>query len=205
MSPYFSSYYDTKERFCSYWHQIDEVLQLQPKAVLEVGIGNGFLTRYLRQRGTSVTTLDIDYDLVPDVTGSVLRLPFSDDSFDVVTCYEVLEHLPYTDFSTALKELARVSTSGVLISLPDVSTVYRFYLSLPRMRPFKKLIPHPYPRPISHICDGQHHWEMGKKGYDLKRLKNDILRSGLKILKTYRVFEMPYHRFFILETSVSSL
>jgi ubiquinone/menaquinone biosynthesis C-methylase UbiE len=204
MSPYFTSYYDTKERFCSYWHQIDEVLQLQPNTVLEVGIGNGFVTRYLRKKGTSVTTLDIDYDLVPDVTGSVLRLPFSDTSFDVVTCYEVLEHLPYADFSEALKELARVSRSYVLLSVPDLTTVYKFYLSLPRIRPIKKLIPHPYPRPISHIYDGQHYWEIGKRGYDLKRIKYDILRSSLRIIRTYRVFEMQYHRFFILAKIVTS-
>jgi ubiquinone/menaquinone biosynthesis C-methylase UbiE len=174
------------------------VLHLQPNTVLEVGIGNGFVTRYLRNRGTSVTTLDINYDLVPDVTGSVLGLPFSDASFDLVTCYEVLEHLPYTDFSAALGELARVSRSYVLLSLPDVTTVYKFYLSLPRIKPFKKLIPHPYPRPISHTYDGQHYWEIGKRGYDLKRIKHDILRSSLRIIKTYRVFEMQYHRFFIL-------
>lgn len=205
MSPYFTSHYDTKERFCSYWHQIDEVLQLQPNTVLEVGIGNGFVTRYLRKGGISVTTFDKDYDLVPDVTGSVLILPFSDASFEVVTCYEVLEHMPYTDFSAPLKELARVSRSYVLLFLSDVTTVYKFYLCLPRIRRFKKLNPHPYPRPISHTYDGQHYWEIGKREYDLKRIKYDILRSSLRIIRTDRVFEMPYHRFFILAKLLTCL
>ena len=79
--------YDTKERFCSYWHQIHEVLSLKnPGEVLEVGIGNRFVSRYLRDRGVNVTTLDIDKDLKPDVVGAVLDIPFPKASFQVVMC-----------------------------------------------------------------------------------------------------------------------
>ena len=82
MYPYFKSSYDTKERFCSYWHQLDEVITLKPKEVLEIGIGNSFLTRYLKERDIKVTTLDIEHELRPDVAGSVLFLPFYYSSFD---------------------------------------------------------------------------------------------------------------------------
>ena len=50
--------YDTKERFCSYWHQIQEILSLNPKNTLEIGIGNGFVSKYLKQRGFNVITLN---------------------------------------------------------------------------------------------------------------------------------------------------
>ncbi len=100
--------YDTKERFISYWHQIHEVISLEPKKVLEVGIGNGFVTRYLREKEWDVTTLDIVSKLRPDVAGSVLSMPFEDAAFDVVACFEVLEPLPYDDFPKALKELHRI-------------------------------------------------------------------------------------------------
>ena len=78
--------YDTKERFCSYWHHMHEVLLLNPSEVLEVGIGNGFVSRYLRDRGVNVTTLDIDKDLKPDVVGAVLDIPFPKASLKVVMC-----------------------------------------------------------------------------------------------------------------------
>jgi len=79
--------YDTKERFCSYWCQIHEVLSLKnPGEVLEVGIGNGFVSRYLRDRGVNVIALDIDKELKPDVVGSVLDIPFPKTSFKVVMC-----------------------------------------------------------------------------------------------------------------------
>lgn len=196
---YFNESYDTKERFISYWHQINEIISLKPKKVLEVGVGNGFVRRYLRDKGIDVTTLDITYELQPDVSASVLAIPFASELFYVVACYEVLEHLPYSNFEKALREIYRVSKKHVILSLPDVTTVYRFNIELPRMKPIKKLISHPFPRPTDHEFGGQHYWEIGKTGYALNKIKTDIVRSGFDIIKTYRVFEFYYHRFFLLK------
>jgi len=41
---YFNEKYDSKSRFISYWHQIYEIVRLRPKNVLEIGIGNGFVS-----------------------------------------------------------------------------------------------------------------------------------------------------------------
>jgi ubiquinone/menaquinone biosynthesis C-methylase UbiE len=191
--------YDTKERFCSYWHQIAEVLSLNATQVLEIGVGNAFASNYLKDKGLDVTTLDIEHTLNPLVVASVLAIPFPKDSFEVVTCYEVLEHLPYKDFNPALKELARVSQRYVIISLPDVTTTYRINIELPRIKPIKKLVSHPFPRPANHTFDGYHYWEIGKKQYPFAKIQKDIKLSSLKILKSYRVFEFYYHRFFLLE------
>ena len=193
--------YDTKERFISYWHQIHEIISLEPKKVLEVGIGNGFLTRYLREKGWDVTTLDIVSELRPDVAGSVLSLPFGDTAFDVVTCFEVLEHLPYDDFTKALEELRRVSRRHLILSVPDHTAVYRVNIELPRMKPIKRLVPHPFPKPPPHEFDGEHYWIIGKSNYPLEKISHDIERTGFKIVETYRVFEFYGHRFFSLEKS----
>ncbi len=196
---YLSEEYDSKERFCSYWHQINEILMIAPQRILEVGIGNGFVARYLRDKGSNVVTLDTIYSLKPDIVGSVRALPFSEDSFEVVACYEVLEHLPYDQFRSSLMELARISNRFVLISLPDVTTTYRVNIELPKGIRIKKLIPHPFPRADSHKFDGQHYWEIGRKDYSLAKIKAEIMSAGYKILKSYRVFENHYHHFFILE------
>jgi len=47
--------------------------------------------------------------------------------------------------------------------------------------------------------NGEHYWEIGKAGYPLNRIINEIQRAGFKIEETYRIFENPYHRFFILK------
>ena len=196
---YFSKSYDTKERFIGYWHQIYEIIKLEPKKVLEIGIGNSFVSKYLKERNINVTTLDIDKKLHPDKIGSVLNIPFTDSSFDVVSCYELLEHLPYNKFNKALSEIFRVSKRYALLSLPDVSKVYRFYLHIPKIIIFKKLIPIPNLRKKVHQFEGEHYWEIGKKGYPLSRIIKNIKKHGFIIKRNYRDFDSKYHRFFILE------
>jgi len=195
---YFNASYDTKERFISYWHQINEIIKLNPKTVLEIGIGNGFVSDYLKKRGVNVTTLDIDERLNPDVVGSVLDMPVLNESFDVVACYEVLEHLPFENFSKALAEIYRVSKSYAVLSLPDASRAYCVYIHIPKIGIFKRLIPLPRFKNPTHKFDGEHYWEIGKAEYPLSKIINEIQKAGFKIEKTYRVFENPYHRFFIL-------
>ena len=47
--------------------------------------------------------------------------------------------------------------------------------------------------------ENKHYQEIGKVSYPLSKITKDIRRAGFKILKTYRIFENPYHRFFILK------
>ncbi len=200
---YFNKSYDSKGRFISYWHQINEIIKLNPKTVLEVGVGNGFVSKYLKEkylkeRKVNILTLDIDKRLNPDVVGSVLNMPFSNESFDVVACYEVLEHIEYKDFNKALSEIFRVSRAYAILSLPDVNRVYRLNVQIPKIGEVKWLIPLPRLRKPAHNFDGEHYWEIGKAGYSLSKIINEIQKAGFKIEKTYRVFENPYHRFFIL-------
>ncbi len=200
-SQYFRKEYDSKGRFISYWHQIQEILSLEPESVLEVGIGNGLVANYLKRRGINITTLDIDERLNPDHVGSVLDMPFHDNSFEVVACYELLEHLRYEDVPEVLGEIHRVSSRYAVLSLPDCSKVYRLFIHVPKIGALKRLIPFPRLRAPEYKFEGQHYWEIGKAGYPLIRVTNDIKEAGFEIKKTYRIFENPYHRFFILKTN----
>jgi len=157
------------------------------------------VANYLGQRGINITSLDIDGRLCPDLVGSVLSMPLPDESFEVVACFEVLEHVPYEDFSKALEGIHRVSKLYAVLSLPDVGRVYRMNIQIPKIGEFKKLIPLPRLKVPIHKFDGEHWWEIGKAGYPLKRIADQIRNAGFEIRKTYRVFEMPYNRFFVLE------
>jgi len=195
---YFNKSYDTKERFISYWHQINEIMTLEPDSILEIGIGNGLVFNYLEQRGFKVITMDIDKRLKPNKIGSVVSIPLPDESFEVVACFEVLEHLPYEDLSKALNEIYRVSSKYAVLSLPDFTRVYRLDIQIPKIGELKKLISLPRLRVPVHEFDGQHYWEIGKAGYPLLMVMNEIRNAGFEIKKTWRIFEASYHRFFIL-------
>ena len=196
---YFRPAYDTKGRFLSYWHQIDEVVSLKSDPVLEIGIGNSFVSNYLKERKVNVITVDIFDELNPDVVASVMELPYRAEAFPVVMCCEVLEHLPYEHFSNCLKELNRVSQKWIILSLPDVSPSYKFFIELPKIKRIKTIIPHPLPRLSQHEFKGEHYWEIGKSQSPLKKILNDIKTCGLEIHKTYRVYEYRHHRFFLLK------
>ena len=196
---YFRREYDSKGRFISYWHQIDEVMTIGLAPVLEIGIGNGFVSDWLKKRQIDVTTMDIDHRLGPDKVGSILSLPFPDGAFKVVTCFEVLEHLPYEDFPKALSEIYRVLGEYALLSMPDCNRSYQVGIQIPMLGEFKKLIQLPRAKQTRHILGGQHCWEIGKEGYPLSRIISDMKRVEFEVEKTFRVFENPYHRFFKLK------
>ncbi len=190
--------YNDKGRFNSFWHQIDSIVRLKTGSVLEIGTGSGFVNFVLKKNGIEVTTIDIDKDLNPDIVSSVLSMPLKDGSFDAALCGQVLEHLPYENFIPALKEIRRVVRKHLVLSLPDLHRVYRFNLQLPLLGEIKFLYPIPRLRPINWKFNGEHYWNISCKNYSLARIKKDIQDSGFIVENTFCVFEMPWHRFFIL-------
>jgi hypothetical protein len=137
---YFDLSHDTKGRFCSYWHQI--ISSCNTRRVLEIGVGNGFTSRYLNERGFEISTLDIDPELHPTHVGSVTDMPLESESFPCVACFEVLEHLPFEHFATGLSEIHRVTSEAAVISLPDASRSYCLFAGLPRGIKIKRLLPY---------------------------------------------------------------
>ncbi len=108
------------------------VMLLKPlpiQSILDVGAGEGFtLARLEREKiGTRCegveplkTARELAKKINPSaklIDGSAYSLPYKDNSFDLVLCSEVLEHLE--DPQKALKELFRVSQKYVLISVPN--------------------------------------------------------------------------------------
>ncbi|PYS54848.1 MAG: SAM-dependent methyltransferase [Acidobacteria bacterium] len=190
--------YMSKERWISVWHQLDEIQKLKPGNVLEVGPGPGLFKIIAAAFEIPIETLDLDPDLKPDHLGSATAMPFADATYDVVCAFQMLEHLPYDISRQAFREMVRVSRRHVVISLPDARTVWRYQAHVPKFGSRQFLLPRPQLRAHAHEFDGQHYWEINKRGYPLTRVIADF-SSGLRLVKTYRVHENPYHRFFVFE------
>lgn len=194
----FDQYVDIR-RWSSYWHQVSQVLALQPASVLEVGMGTGINSLVLRHLGCPTDTIDIDPALKPTHVGSVTEMPLADGAYDVTAAFQVLEHLPYDQFRPAVSELKRVARRYVVLSLPDSHKMLTFVLPLPFGGERRIQIPKPRWRARVHRVTGEHQWEINKRGYPVSRIVGDIEACGLKVLKTYRAPENPYHRFFICQ------
>lgn len=93
-------------------------------SVLEVGCGDGRVINSLINKYPDICGLDISNEALkqvkaPKIKGNLEKLPFLDDSYDIVVCCEVLEHLPYNIYEKALKEIERVAKDYILISVPN--------------------------------------------------------------------------------------
>jgi len=109
---------------------IAEVVALSPQTFLDAGCGEGFVARRIINASPDIdltgcdvsgVALEIAANANPEarfVAGSIVDLPFADRSFDVVGCFEVLEHLPDDLPRRALSELARVARQAVVLSVP---------------------------------------------------------------------------------------
>lgn len=190
--------YLSKWRWSSMWHQIDEILSLKPDTVLEIGPGPGVFKQVAAAFGLRIETLDVDADLAPDHVGSATELPFADGAFDVVCAFQVLEHLPFDQSLKAFAEMIRVSRRNVVISLPDVEPVWRYEFHVPKLGARSITLRKPFFQMRPHEFDGQHYWEINKKDYDLARVTKELEKFG-RLLRTYRVPDNTYHRFFVFQ------
>ena len=111
--------------------------------MLEIGVGSGIIKVLCDLFGVDIKTVDIDQDLKPDYVASVLDLPFDDKSFDLVVCFQVLEHISFEEFTKALLELYRVARRYVILSLPDARKVWSYQFYLPKIGSLYFHIPRP--------------------------------------------------------------
>ncbi len=98
------------------------VAGLAARTVLDAGCGEGEIhRRRVFDPGVAVFSVDLAPSLPEGIAGravrgSVLALPFSDQSFDAALCLEVLEHL--ADPAAAVRELGRVTRGALVLSVP---------------------------------------------------------------------------------------
>ena len=99
--------------------------------VLDIGFGLGYGMKIMAERAEQLTGIEIDRravsrgkKLVKEVPQIIAvkhydgrTIPYDDNSFDVVTCVDVLEHVP--DYVALLQEMVRVSSRVVFVSTPN--------------------------------------------------------------------------------------
>lgn len=139
---------------------LEQVKKLRSESILDVGAGEGFMLEMLRKHNIGKKLEGIEYmdealqfakELHPKVKikkGNIYELPYKDNTFDLIICTEVLEHLEEPE--KALTELKRVTKKYLILSVPNepLFTIQR----LCRGKSILKLGDHP-----EHI----QHWTSG--------------------------------------------
>jgi SAM-dependent methyltransferase len=99
-------------------------IKSEEDAVLNIGVGNGFLEAILQKSGKNVFALDPSLAAIEALKknlglsdaavrfGYSQEMPFADNSFDVVIMSEVIEHLDSEILSKTLLEVRRVLRPG---------------------------------------------------------------------------------------------
>lgn len=100
-------------------------------SILDVGCGNGLFINHILKNKSNFQSLSkmsavdrskaalshIDAN-IDKIQASIDSLPYEDNSYDVVTCLEVIEHLPLEVYKKAISEIYRISKSTIIISVP---------------------------------------------------------------------------------------
>ncbi|MBU0580165.1 MAG: methyltransferase domain-containing protein [Candidatus Margulisbacteria bacterium] len=188
--------YVSLDRWVSYFHQINEVSKLNLENLLIIGKGDGIVGEILIKQRKKVKTLDMDSDLKPDIVASVEKMPLDENSFDIILCAEVLEHLPFEKFEQCLFELKRATKKYVVLSLPHFGPPVKLSFKIPLIKEIKLAFKIPFL--IKHKFNKEHYWEIGKRGYSTLKIRK-IIKRYFKIQREFVPFENQYHHFYILE------
>ena len=200
---YFNDEYFKRKQFDSLVSQILAVYKLKPGSVLEIGLGNGFVSSFLRAAGIQITTFDINEDLKPDVVGNLVEIDtyFEPNSFDVILCAEVLEHIPFEFFEVILAKFKTISKKNVLITLPRRHRILldlRTNLKIPFVKPininiFKRI-------PDRNKWDG-HQWEIDYSPASSLENITKAMANHFVVKENYVDEIVRHHQFFILENN----
>jgi predicted SAM-dependent methyltransferase len=85
------------------------LLQTEKIKVLHFAPEQEFYKRFKKQANLEYTTTDLLSPLA-DIKADICNLPFQDNSYDMILCNHVLEHIP--DDTKAMQELYRVMKPG---------------------------------------------------------------------------------------------
>lgn len=140
--------YDTNKRVDVVFNELMPK-NIKGKNLLDAGCGTGWFSVVAKKRGAVVTALDIGKDLLKQVSkkvkvktveGSVLKLPFKKNTFDIVMSNEVIEHV--TEPKQAIAEMSRVLKPGGILILTTPNKFWHWAITLSNklnLRPYQGL------------------------------------------------------------------
>jgi hypothetical protein len=130
-------YYNSREERAKWIVERFSDIFNNAESVLDVGCWKKDIKKYL---SNDIRYMGIDIAGNPDIyldLDKIDRLPFNDNSFDVVVCADVLEHLE--NIHLIFDEMCRVSKRFVIITLPNpANQVFNYLFGRKYAKDFEK-------------------------------------------------------------------
>lgn len=111
-----------------YVERLELILQLLPKNVrslLDIGCGKGEIIDTILQGnsriypvGLETTREPLSFVRSPRLVGALPNTPFANNSFDLVLCLQVLEHIHFQQYEESLREIERLAGNYIIIGVP---------------------------------------------------------------------------------------
>ncbi len=209
---YFDRKYLKRERMYSFVEQLEVAKKYlgEQGSLLEVGKGNGFVSGFLKNYlgYETVKTVDVNESLQPDFVDDIISPSvLQPNQFDVVSCFEVLEHMPFEKSCLAVQNMARIARKYVLISVPDMRYFISARLTVFGTLPIRlgKLFSTRRFRNKNKTFGADHFWEIGFEDpenhvrYSAAYVRSELFR-GLNVIADYRDIAVPWHHYYVLET-----
>jgi SAM-dependent methyltransferase len=120
--------YERNDYWLAYFAKIADriVRDLEPRSVLDAGCAMGFLVEGLRARGVEAFGIDVSEYAISKIDETIaeycqvgsLTEPLP-RRYDLITCVEVVEHIPAADAETVISTLCAATDRLLLSTSPD--------------------------------------------------------------------------------------
>lgn len=173
------------------WHPAEQGFMsvitpfLNSNMVLDIGCGNGWVGKILKEYNKNVTILGLDNDLVAlkeakqseePILCDAKQLPFVDHAFDGIIAKDVLEHSFHV--MSIMQECSRVlkKDGKMYISVPDTKSK-TFWDDYTHIRPYTKIS-------LTHLLEDT--------GFTIEKLWYNMSLPGLGIvMRLFNMNELP--------------
>jgi 2-polyprenyl-3-methyl-5-hydroxy-6-metoxy-1,4-benzoquinol methylase len=195
---YFTDDYLDEARFSGLYGQINLCKKLNFSGnILEIGPGPGLFSAIMKKIGYEIITIDFDQNIQMDIIGELPKLPLNSMTFDCVCAFEVLEHLPFESLNACFLEMARISKSLIIISVPNIKRInpkYKFIIDIKYKNfMFQKEILKSGQTKLTN--PQEHFWELGINGINEDMIIREACKAGLVVLQNK--FIKPWFHFFV--------
>ena len=183
---------ESKEHWLSYWHQIKLMLEsLEAKdSMIELGIGSGFTSNYLRSKNIDVLTVDIDKNKSPDIVSDAISFK-PNKNYDHFCAFEVFEHMKFEEMENVLKNIKSKIDKNIFISVP----IYKktpINIELKFKSCWKSIT---VKTPKTSIIDPHHQWELNYKDITEEKLISVFEHHNFKLKNKSSFFRWRYFHF----------